>query len=138
MAGNGKSAAVSGDVIPHHAAPSRVQANKTRAMANKAINQQALREKIANSKVITKIFKLIQREEVIRKNLAKRKFLTPGEQAKHVQELNVIKSQKDSLFKLLNKFLPDLRSINFEDADGNNPLAVVLTAWSEALDQEPH
>lgn len=108
---------------------------KHRGTINKAVNQKALREKLGAANHIGKIGLCLKRLEAMSEYTAKRRVLDRGEQAKLITETGILKTRLDSHFRLLNKYLPDLRSIDFQNEDGNNPLEAAMIAWSRALDQ---
>jgi hypothetical protein len=68
----------------------------------------------------------------MRGNVATKRIITREEQAKYITETGIIKTKLDGHFKLLNKFLPDLRAAETND-QGENPLAEAISSWAEAL-----
>ena len=101
---------------------------------NKAINQKLLREKLAASGHVGRIGTLLKRLDTMRGNVAKKTFLEREEQAKYITETGIIKTELDSHFKLLNKYVPDLRATETND-EGENPLAEAMAAWAKALNK---
>ena len=108
-----------------------------RAVHNKKLNQQALREKLSTANHIGRIGTCLKRLEAINAQVARKQGLEREEQAKYITEVGVLKTRLDAHFKLLNKFLPDLRSIDFQTEDGENPLEAAISAWSRALPKGP-
>ena len=104
-----------------------------RAKMNKAINQDALRQKIAAGNHHHHIIKTLDEVSKLHDEVKKKKILDKGEQAAYMTRLGALKTKLDGQFKLLNKYLPDLRSIDFKDDSGNNPLAEAAKAWAMAL-----
>jgi hypothetical protein len=83
------------------------------------------------------LLKDIDKLEVLRKKLANKKVLLQGEQALYMTQIATLKTKIDARFKLLNKYLPDLRSMEFRDGEDGNPFATAAVAWAEALKQGP-
>lgn len=114
--------------------PSRAAANAKRRAKNKAINQAHLREAIAAGNHHHSITRTLDKVDKLYENLTARKTpMTREDQAKFMSQLAALKVKLDSQFKLLNKYLPDLRSIEFKEGEGANPLAQAAEAWAKAL-----
>ena len=107
-----------------------------RAKRNKRINQQLLREKIASQQHLSKINKIIEELMDINASAKRKKFFDKSDQAKALTRIGALRTALDGQFRLLAKYLPDLRSIALENEDGSNPLAAAAKAWAEALDRE--
>lgn len=106
-----------------------------RAKRNKEINQRNLREKIAagqhHSKIVMTIDELGKLDSEIKK--IKVGDFTREHQAKYMTRLGALRTRLDAQFKLLNKYLPDLRSIEFREGEEGNPFATAAAAWASAL-----
>lgn len=121
--------ALSGDLVP--------KPNNKRAVLNKRINQQAMRDRLQKQGHISEVIRCIKELDQMDANLKKRrKALTDAEQKKIMLRTGILTKAIDSRMKLISKYLPDLRSINFEDEDGGNPLETAISAWAKALTQE--
>jgi len=108
--------------------------NNKRVVRNRAINQQSLLEKLAVGGHVSRIGVLLKRLDTMRSSVAKKTFLEREEQAKYITETGIIKTELDSHFKILNKFLPDLRASETND-EGENPLAEAIASWTKALNK---
>ena len=106
-----------------------------RAEANKKINQQALREKIASGNHHAHILKSIEELGKTYDEIAKIKIMDKGQQAKYMTQLAFLKTKMDGQFKLLNKYLPDVRAIEFQEGESGNPFTTAAKAWAEALNK---
>lgn len=103
-----------------------------RGAKNRSLNQAQLREKLAASGHVGRIDLCLKRLEAISDAMKKKQFMEREEQAKTMTEIAVIKTRLDSHFKMLNKYLPDLRSAELDD-DGESPLTAAIEAWAKAV-----
>ena len=106
-----------------------------RAAQNKLLNQKSLRNKLAAAGHVGQIGVCLKRLQTISTEVARKKYLEREEQAKYIVETGVLKTRLEAHFKILNKFLPDLRSVDFQNEEGGNPLEAAISAWSEALNK---
>lgn len=97
------------------------------------MTQAVLRERLRQSNNLTMIIKRLDRLEELRSKVARKGVKTQAEQAALIEERMLIKTDLDSRFRLLGKYLPDLRSIDLADQDGNSMVTMVAQAWAEAL-----
>ena len=104
-----------------------------RRAINKAINQQLIREQIAASNHHGRILQTLEQVAQIHEEAKKKGVRTREKQAEHTVRLGALKIILDTQFKLLAKYLPDVRAIEFKEGDGENPFAVAAKAWAEAI-----
>jgi len=104
-----------------------------RSAKNKKINQVLLRQKIAAGNHHAHILKSIDELDKLDAEVKKIKCMTREDQAKYMTRLGFLKTKIDAQFKLLNKYLPDLRSLEFKESDEGNPFVTAAKAWAEAL-----
>lgn len=108
-----------------------------RAAVNRAINQKLLREQISAGQHHVHIVKALDEVAKLRQDISKKKKMTKEEQAAFLSKLQALKVSMDGHFRLLNKYLPDLRSMEFREGDGEtNPFASAAKAWAEALSRD--
>ena len=104
---------------------------------NRRINQQVLREAIAAGNHHAKILKTLDEVNDLYESIRKRRSMTREEQAAFLSKLQTLKVKMDGQFRLLNKYLPDLRSLEFREGEGEtNPFAAAARAWAEALSKD--
>jgi hypothetical protein len=115
----------------------RSTAMKKRRASNVLINQSLLRERIAAGGHHTRILDNLDELIKLLKSVQKKSGLSREEQAAHLAKLGTIKTIIDTRFRLLAKYLPDLRSLEFKQEDGSNPFAAAAKAWAEALNKKP-
>lgn len=109
-----------------------------RAAKNKLVNQQQMREKIAARGHLTQAVQAIRKLTALEVNVQQHRTpLTPDEITKITLRTGILKTAFEAHMKMVNKFLPDLRSVNFESPDGSNPLEAAARAWALALEQDP-
>lgn len=106
-----------------------------RKLRNQKINQQLLREKIAAGNHHHHILKTIDELGKLDAEVKKIKCMDRADQAKYMTRLAFLKTKLDAQFKLLNKYLPDLRAIEFREGEEGNPFATAAKAWAEALNK---
>lgn len=98
----------------------------TRAQQNRKIRQEALREQLANQKLVEKVVDSIAQID----ELAALKLKDFDDSEVYISEVTAAKSKADlikisidSRMKLVNKYLPDLKSTELT-GDPENPLTV--------------
>lgn len=127
-----ESTPVKGEIIP--AKP--LNPNTRRAMRNKALNQQVIRERLANQGHVSEVIRCIKELDKMESNLKRRKTkLRDDEVQKIMMRTGILTKAIQARMKLISKYLPDLRSIDFQDKDGDNPFAKAAKAWVEALEK---
>lgn len=90
---------------------------------NRKERELDIRAKIQNSKQLEQAFKTIENIEKVYAAISKveaQKF-TRGHQAKFTSQLGALKMKLDAHFRFLNKVVPDLRSVELSDPEGNGP-----------------
>ncbi len=107
-----------------------------RKRKNQEINQRLLREKIAAGNHHHHILTSIEELGKLDAEVKEIKNMDKPQQAKYMTRLAFLKTKLDAQFKLLNKYLPDLRSLEFRDEEGENPFASAAKAWAEALQKQ--
>lgn len=108
-----------------------------RAAANRAINQRVLREAIAAGGHHRKIVDTLDQVTALHDSIRTKRTMTKEEQAAFMSKLAALKTKMDAQFRLLAKYLPDLRSIEFREGEGEtNPFASAARAWAEALSKD--
>lgn len=122
-------------VTSNSVAGQKVLANSKRAQYNKKVNQQQHREKIAAAGHLGRVQVCLKRLEVMGSQVSGLRGMTREQQAKYITETGMIKTRLDAHFKMINKFLPDIRTIDFRNEEGDNPLSAAIEAWSKALNQ---
>lgn len=95
---------------------------KSRAMQNRAIRQQALREQLAEQ----------CRLQHIIDNIIKMEKLESGDNA--LFELNKLKTANEQRLRLLNKYLPDLKSTEITGEGGGSVTIETITFVSPDAD----
>lgn len=106
-----------------------------RAMINREINQRELRAKIAAGNHHYHILKTIEELDKLYDAQRNKKKMDRGEQALFMSRLGALRTKLDAQFKLLNKYLPDLKMVDFGDGQGNNPMVDAARAWAQALSE---
>jgi len=111
-----------------------VQSMRTRAIANRIQNQEDLRNRIANTKLMNDVEALLKDVANINKllNSRKRKNITTEEKNFFSIKLDALKISINIKFKLLAKVLPDLKSVELSDPNGNNPFAEFVEMITKA------
>lgn len=102
---------------------------------NQKINQELLRETIASASHHTKIVKMMAELYEINSEVRMLHMLDKEDQAAYMVRIGTIKTIMDAQFKLLNKYLPDLRTLEFREGDEGNPLATAAAVWAAALNK---
>ena len=122
--------------------------NRTRVQKIKAAQHDALRAKLQGAKYLNQIEKNQKAYEELSKRLIglRKQKLTTKDKEKRFEimdtieiinlELKVLKDWAETNFKLLRFVLPELRSIEVKDPDGNNPFTGFLGVLSEALQSD--
>ena len=101
---------------------------KTRAQSNRAIRQEELREFLSKQKLIEKVLDNIKKMEELKV------VVTDGNsQLDGTFELNKLKSANSDRIKLINKYLPDLKSAEVTGPDGG---AIEFKKVEELSDEE--
>lgn len=109
-----------------------------RSQKNKLINQQQMRERVAAQGHLGGIVFCLKRFATIAENARIRKTaMTPGDRDKYSLQMKALDSRIAGHFKMLNKFLPDLKSLALETNEGDDLLASAARAWAKALEVEP-
>ena len=115
------------------------EARHRRKTLNKMSNQTLMRERLATQGhelgVLDCIVKLTTMETTVTKKA--KAGLTREEQSYYIVRTGILKTKLDAHFKMISKFLPDLRSLEFKEGEGQNPLAQAAKAWAEALNKKP-
>ena len=108
-----------------------------RGQKNRAINQQLAREKISNGKHIEEVCKCLLDLGRIEQNAKRVKKFDRNLQSKYMVRIGAIGKKMDGHLKLINKFLPDLKSSAIENEDGSNPIEEAAKTWAAALNRIP-
>lgn len=107
---------------------------KTRAQQNRAVRQEALREQLSGQKHIEKVIDNI-------KEMEKLDFHKKGDDNeidyKHSQankfKLDALKTANEQRLKLVNKYLPDLKSTEVT-GEGGSSITIKVTEYSQSDD----
>lgn len=94
---------------------------KTRAQENRAIRQDALREQLAAKGLVQKVLDNIDKMEELKVVITEDGSSLCGQ-----FELNKLKTANDQRLKLVNKYLPDLKSAEIT-GEGGAPIEVAST-----------
>lgn len=108
---------------------------RRRAEINRTINQEVLRETIAASCQHRHILNSLQEVDDLRATIKDRSRVDKGQQAAFMCKLGALKVKIDAQFKLLNKYLPDLRNMELGTGDEKTPLSKALRNWADALEK---
>lgn len=92
---------------------------ETHAQANKRVRQESLRE----------LLRAQGHEQYILENIVKLEALQDELSANEIQRLSIATNKRLSL---LNKYLPDMKAVEFTDPDGNNPFSDFIGLITQA------
>lgn len=98
------------------------KSGQSRAEANKAIRQEALRQQLAGQGHI----------QYVVENINKIEALDPTGGNETALELNIIKTANEQRMKLVNKYLPDLKSTEITGEGGGAININDMSKWSES------
>ena len=92
-----------------------------RAVENRRIRQEALREQLSKQKHVEKVID----------NIRKIESINPDDGNAAALELNILKTATELRLKLVNKYLPDLKATELTGEAGA-PISVAdMSTWSE-------
>ena len=106
---------------------------RRRGAVNKAINQAIMRERIAARGHDTRANEVLKELRKIGEEVRALKYMDKEAQAKYMTRIGALKTELDGHFKFLNKYLPDQRSVELKDPDGNNPFERAAVAWASVV-----
>ncbi len=110
---------------------------KKRATHNEAIRKKELRDKIDASRLLNQIEKRTEELVALSEEVKKARNTAQSPDKIHITiqkayaRASIINKAVDTHFKLLAKRLPDLKSIEVTDEDGNN----IFSAFADAVKQ---
>jgi len=113
--------------------------DRTHAQRRRAEAQDALRLKFKGVQHITNIFKDAKKLEALEATVSKAKSTkenpnaTATAIAKADCQTRILKVKLDTSFRCLKFVLPELKSLELTDPNGNNPLGTLAAALQEAV-----
>ena len=98
-------------------------------------NQEVQRVKISTGNHLNRIIEALEKLGALERELAQktRRGITREQQSAYNLRINALDRAMNGRFRLLNKTLPDLKALSFDDGDGKSPVADAFKTFAEAV-----